>query len=79
MTQQKQPTGASVRAIVDLLVDVERRLSAGPWDEWDGDVLLEWQTIVRDRLNQALHNIDRQLSQQSGTPGSVGQPKESTL
>ena len=61
MTPENKPTGGSVRAIVGLLVDVERRLGAGPWDHWDEEVLTQWRTIAQNRLNEACLEIDREL------------------
>lgn len=60
--QPPHVTAASIRALVDLLVDVERKIANGPWDEWDGVVLEQWREIVRRRLTHALAEIDRGIS-----------------
>jgi hypothetical protein len=54
-------SGGSVRALVSLLVEVEKRLRDGPFDEWDLVVLQQWKVIVDRRLQHALTEVDRLL------------------
>lgn len=52
-----RPTAGTIQVLVDLLVDVEKRLAAGPWDEWDEKVLRAWRHEARDTLNLALRHL----------------------
>jgi hypothetical protein len=57
MRRQFQPPDArSVKRLVDLLVEAERRLCE-PWDEWDHEVLRHWRDKANDMLDQALRHM----------------------
>jgi hypothetical protein len=49
-----RPDRRSIQGLVELLVLVERRLAAGPWDQWDGEVLEQWRDVVKRQLDRAL-------------------------
>lgn len=51
---RERPTAGSIRAIVDLLVYLEKQYACGPWDHWDGDLLHNLVTNTRLRLFEAL-------------------------
>ena len=55
--EMTHPTATTIRALVDLLVDAEKRLAAGPWDEWDEKVLVAWRDEARETLHHALRHL----------------------
>lgn len=53
-TPPQAPNEASIMALVDLLMDAEKRLAAGPWDRWDEPVLIAWRDAAKARLRECL-------------------------
>lgn len=54
---KRPPSQTSVLQLVELLVEAEKRLACGPWDNWDERVLVEWRDSARRRLNEALAEL----------------------
>lgn len=57
-------TSTSIKALVDLRVDLERKMVAGPWDDWDGVALEQCLTVVNRRLMEAYAALDEALPQE---------------
>ena len=53
--------GGSVQALVDLLVEIEKRRACGPWDDWDAIALEQCREVVRRRLREALAAVDEAI------------------
>lgn len=56
-----QVTSSSIRALVDLLIEIEKRRVSGPWDDWDAVALDQCREVVQRRLSQAYEALDEAI------------------
>lgn len=54
----------SILYLVGIMLDIERRWGAAPFDEWDGVLLEQMRVLAKRRLEQAL--------EATGLPYAVG-------
>ncbi len=56
-TPPQAPTEASLNALIELVIEAEKRLVAGPWDRWDETVLVAWRDAAKARLRECLNSM----------------------
>lgn len=49
-----------------LVVEAEKRLTAGPWDEWDQKVLEDWLDSAREQFTRALAELSNRAALAAG-------------
>lgn len=49
-----------------LVVEAEKRLAAGPWDEWDQKVLEDWLDSARQQFTRALAELSGRAALAAG-------------
>lgn len=52
-----RPSYVTLRYLIDALIDAERQLAAGPWDQWHEDVLIAYRDKARETLDRALNQL----------------------
>lgn len=49
-----KPSFVTLRYLIDALVEAEKQIAAGPWDQWHEDVLVAYRDKARQTLDRAL-------------------------
>lgn len=58
---KERAVAVSVRELVEIIVWLERKLAAGPWDSWDGDLMVEMLELARSRYRACLADLEAQI------------------
>lgn len=46
----QRPTISTLRHLFSLKLELQKKIVDGPWDRWDGELLVRWDTEVDDQI-----------------------------
>lgn len=47
------PVVSTLRVLYEMRIELEKKLAAGPWDQWDEALLVQWMADVKEQIRAA--------------------------